>query len=147
MGPQKPATAIKASVALPCSVRHKATLMPDPTLILRRANVSLKGSHWQHEDYDVFDGDREVGRIYLVNDYDGQESWFWGVSFEVTKRKSYGYAPTLDEAKAAFRAEYERCCGSSDEKQPSSCLGVDPQTGAIDRTAPRSWSSPTRPLR
>jgi hypothetical protein len=30
------------------------------------------------------------------------------VSFEVAHRKSYGYADSLDEAEAAFRAEYER---------------------------------------
>jgi hypothetical protein len=29
------------------------------------------------------------------------------VSFQLTGPKSYGHAPTLDEAKAAFRAEYE----------------------------------------
>jgi hypothetical protein len=36
-------------------------------LILRRAIVSRISGHWQDEDYDVFDGDREVGRIYLVD--------------------------------------------------------------------------------
>jgi hypothetical protein len=39
-------------------------LMPDVPFILRRANASRKGGHWQHEDYDVFDGDHDVGRIY-----------------------------------------------------------------------------------
>jgi hypothetical protein len=29
------------------------------------------------------------------------------VSFQLTNRKSYGHAPTLDDAKAAFKAEYE----------------------------------------
>jgi hypothetical protein len=33
-------------------------------------------------------------------------SWFWGVSFQVTKHKTYGYAPSLDDARAAFKAEY-----------------------------------------
>jgi hypothetical protein len=37
-------------------------------LVLRRANVSRISGEWQHEDYDVFDGDREVGRIYRVTD-------------------------------------------------------------------------------
>ena len=74
-------------------------------LVLRRANVSRISGQWQDEDYDVFDGDREIGRIYLIDSQAG--SWFWGVSFEVIKRKSYGYALSLDEAKAAFRAEYE----------------------------------------
>jgi hypothetical protein len=29
------------------------------------------------------------------------------VSFQLTGRKSYGHAATLDEARAAFQAEYE----------------------------------------
>ena len=82
--------------------------MATPPLVLRRANVSRKSSGWQDEDYDVFDGERCVGRVYQVNDRPGRESWFWGVSFQLTGRKSYGYAPSLDEAKAAFKAEYER---------------------------------------
>jgi hypothetical protein len=58
------------------------------------------------EDYDVFDGEREVGRIYLVDSNAGNETWFWGVSYDLTHRKSYGHATSLDAAKAAFRAEY-----------------------------------------
>jgi hypothetical protein len=79
-----------------------------PALILRRANASRKSGEWQDEDSDVFDGECDVGRIYRVNDFPGRESWFWGVSFDLTKNKSYGYADSLDAAKAAFRAEYER---------------------------------------
>jgi hypothetical protein len=60
--------------------------MPDSALILRRANGSRKGGPWQHDDYDVFDGERDVGRIFQQAD----RSWFWGVSFMITKRKSYG---------------------------------------------------------
>ena len=65
---------------------------------------------WQEvydaRDFDVFDGDRDVGRIHLVDSYGDRERWFWGVSFQLTRRKSYGHAPSFDEAKAAFRAEY-----------------------------------------
>jgi hypothetical protein len=76
-------------------------------LILRRANTSRISGSWQDEDYDVFDGDQDVGRIYRLDDRP-DSNWFWGVSFQITKRKSYGYATSLEEAKAAFRAEYER---------------------------------------
>ena len=72
-------------------------------LLLRRANVSRKGGPWQHDDYDVFDGGTDVGRIF--QQADGQ--WFWGVSFQLTGRKSYGNAASLDEAKARFRSEHE----------------------------------------
>jgi hypothetical protein len=40
--------------------------------------------------------------------------WFWGVDFQITSGKSYGHAPTLDEAKAAFRVEYEAWKGTKD---------------------------------
>jgi hypothetical protein len=86
--------------------------VPDPALILRRANVSRKGGSWQDEDYDVFDGEREVGRVYLVDGCGGNDAWFCGVSFQVTKCKSYGYATSLADAKAAFRAEYEARMGT-----------------------------------
>ena len=76
-----------------------------PNLILRRPSVSL-GS-WPDHDFDVFDGELEVGRIYRVTDQRGSP-WFWRVSFQVIRRKCYGYADSLEEAKAAFEAEYER---------------------------------------
>jgi hypothetical protein len=72
-------------------------------LTLRRADVSRISGTWQEEDFDVFDGERDVGRVYLVDGYGGKETWFWGVSFQLTGRKSYGYAASLD---AAFKAEY-----------------------------------------
>ena len=79
----------------------------DPALILRRANASRISGSWQQEDYDVFDGDHDVGRIYLVDSDGGNKTWFWGVSFQLTNRKSYGHSTSLDQAKVAFRVEYE----------------------------------------
>ncbi len=71
-------------------------------LILRRAQGHR--DYWSTDDYDVMDGDRNVGRIFL----DDNGRWFWGVSFMLTHRKSYGTVESRDEAMAAFRAEYER---------------------------------------
>jgi hypothetical protein len=72
---------------------------------LRPANVSRKGGPWSEHDFDVFDGDRNVGRIYGVGGRaDGE--WFWGVSFQLTGKKRYSRSPSLDDAKAAFKAEY-----------------------------------------
>jgi hypothetical protein len=75
-------------------------------LTLRRASVSRPSGSWQHDDFDVFDGGRDVGRIYRINA--SREQWFWGVSFQITGCKSYGTAESLDEAKAEFKAEYEK---------------------------------------
>jgi hypothetical protein len=49
------------------------------TLVLRRTSVSRQGGDWNDDDFDVFDGERAVGRIYRMNSPD--EIWFWGVSF------------------------------------------------------------------
>src|ERR1019366_5693461 len=51
-------------------------------LILRRANVFRLSGPWSEDDYDVFEGDRDVGRIYRVTDRPNSE-WFWGVSFDL----------------------------------------------------------------
>jgi hypothetical protein len=67
--------------------------VPDPS---PRQRVRKSGT-WQHEDYHVFDAERDVGRIYLVHSDDGTETWFWGVSFQL---------------KAGFRAEYEAWKGT-----------------------------------
>ena len=74
-------------------------------LLLRRAQGHRRGD-WNPHDFDVLDDGREVGRIYRINA--ATEIWWWGVSFQLTGRKSYGDAPTRDAAMAAFRAEYER---------------------------------------
>jgi hypothetical protein len=63
-------------------------------LILRRATLSRTSGRWKDEDFDVFDGERDVGRIF--QQVDG--AWFWGVSFPLTGRKSYGHAASLDAA-------------------------------------------------
>ena len=46
------------------------------SLILRRAKISRKSGSWDDYDFDVFDGDRDVGRIYLVDSNNGMEVWF-----------------------------------------------------------------------
>ena len=76
------------------------------SLVLHNANSHPGGGEWGPDDYDVYDDRRAVGRIYRVNI--ATELWWWGVSFQLTRRKSFGTASTLDGAKAAFRAEYER---------------------------------------
>jgi hypothetical protein len=77
-----------------------------PDLILRRARISRPSGQWKDDDFDVFDGERDMGRIFRLNA--ATETWWWGVGFQVTGRKSCGTAESLDEAKATFRAEYER---------------------------------------
>ncbi len=68
------------------------------------ASVTLRRSARARDDYDMMDGDRNVGRIFL----DDNGAWFWGVDFMLTHRKSYGTAESREGAMVAFKAEYER---------------------------------------
>jgi hypothetical protein len=86
--------AFSYGAARSAGARHSMPFMSDPSLTLRRAMLARIGGNWHHEDYDVFDGDREIGRIYMVDGHDGNLVL------------SYGYAASLEAAKAAFRAEY-----------------------------------------
>jgi hypothetical protein len=74
-------------------------------LVLRHASESRLSAMSTEDDFNVFDGERELGRIYRVTD-EPTSHWFWGVRFELIRRKSYGYASSLNEATAAFKAEY-----------------------------------------
>src|SRR5215469_10018864 len=85
------------------------------TLVLRRATGHRPGDRGPH-DYDVLAGGREVGRIYRINA--ATEIWSGGISFMLTGRKSYGDAPTRDDALVAFRAAYVRWL----EEQPKAWL-------------------------
>ena len=42
-------------------------------LMLRRANVSRVSGSWQHDEFDVFDGERDVGWVYFVDANAGNE--------------------------------------------------------------------------
>lgn len=70
------------------------------------ASKSRKDGEWSAEDYDVFDGDKEVGRIYRIND--PVEKWFWGFAFGITNPAKYGRViGKREDAMAAFKKAYE----------------------------------------
>src|ERR1700730_13028238 len=86
--------------------------------LIRVTTVQAKG--WKSASYVVAEHDKDAaiailgGLIPLGAKTDRLEErpdseWFW---FQLTGRKSYGRAESLEEAKAAFRAEYEAWKGT-----------------------------------
>ena len=71
---------------------------------------------WKDEDYDVLANGKVVGRIYedATASTSPELRWFWSVTAIVPAipNRTNGHAPTLDEAKAKFRAAWEKasCC-------------------------------------
>jgi len=79
----------------------------------------------QDQDYDVFDGHDEVGRIYRVTDHP-DSPWFWALSPQLTGLRSYGHADSLYEAQVAFGAKYEAWKGVPILAPPRTNLGGVP---------------------
>lgn len=60
-------------------------------------------------DYSVMREGRAMGRIRLADERPGQEIWEWAINPPVPVRSwGVGRAPSLEDAKAAFRAAWVR---------------------------------------
>jgi hypothetical protein len=81
-------------------------------LILKRAKFSRSSGQWKDEDYDVLADGKVVGRIYgdASASTPPELRWFWSI-LEIIRMPgvvTHGHAPTLDEAKAKFPANWTR---------------------------------------
>jgi hypothetical protein len=49
----------------------------DRMLTLKRTSKHHPGGPWSNDDYDVFDGERHVGRIMWTHAASRETPWFW----------------------------------------------------------------------
>ena len=67
-------------------------------------------------DYIVIQDDRAVGRIYEDRQTLPDLRWFWSITVYVDPKqgiKTSGRAPSLEEAKAQFLSNWQRCRADS----------------------------------
>ena len=79
-------------------------------LLLRRASVYRPG-HWADDDYDVYDGERIVGRIFRAEaGHPAETPWMWTILFHERRPPGphQGFAVSREEAMVAFKASWER---------------------------------------
>jgi hypothetical protein len=68
-------------------------------LILKRASKSRPNGTWSDDDYDVFDGKQNIGRIMLHSQVPEGQPWFWAITAGVPQYPhDRGYAATLQRA-------------------------------------------------
>jgi len=76
-------------------------------LTIRPSRLPTTDGNPPENDYDVRFNGETIGRIYRTVNRT-PEAWFWGLIRFPSEPANSGFAPSLEEAKAALKARWER---------------------------------------
>jgi hypothetical protein len=74
-------------------------------LTLSRAVRNREGE-WPADDYDVFDGEQQIGRIVLTMKAPQGMPWYWAITARPDSTQNRGYAVSREQAMKELKARW-----------------------------------------
>jgi hypothetical protein len=74
-------------------------------LSLVRASKNRDGE-WSSDDYDVFEGKRQIGRITLTSEAPEGKPWSWAITARPDSTQNRGYAASVEQAMRELNARW-----------------------------------------
>lgn len=75
------------------------------TLTLVRA-TKIRDGEWSSDDYDVLEGNRQVGRITLTAQAPEGKPWLWTITVRAESAQNRGFAVSREQAMLEFNARW-----------------------------------------
>jgi len=105
----------------------------EPTLILKRASKSHLSGQWPDDDCDVFNGDRQFGRILWTHAGPENRRWFLTITARLPQSTAdRGYATARGELMADFKSAWGRLWRGRDGSRRHHhlpCRRISPRVG------------------
>lgn len=84
----------------------KSTRAVDVSRLTLSRAVRNREGEWPSDDYDVFDGEQQIGRIVLTTKAPQGMPWYWAITARADSTQNRGFAVSREQAMKELKARW-----------------------------------------